>query len=140
MLYARATGRTRSLTPGYDSSVEAFSWAPDSGTLYFDAEEKGAKPLWSVTVAGNDVRKVVDKGVNGEVAASTDGKTLVFGRQTLSRPVEIYRANTDGGDVRPITHANDLLFAGISMSEPESVSYPGAGGTPIQMWIVKPSG
>src|SRR5690348_18186091 len=46
------------LTPDFDSWVEAFTWAPDSRTIYFEAEEKAVKPLWSVTIAGNDVRKV----------------------------------------------------------------------------------
>src|SRR5437667_1038434 len=68
MLYDRASGQTRSLTRDFDSWVEAFAWGPDSRRLYFEAEEKTAKPLWSVTIAGNDVRKVSDKAVNGEVA------------------------------------------------------------------------
>ena len=140
MLYDRATAKTRSLTPDFDSWVETFVWAPDSKTIYFDAEEKAAKPLWSVTIAGNDAHKVVDKAVNGEAALSPDGTTLVFARQTMSRPAEIYRATAGGGDLRPVTRANDPLFAGIDMSEPESVSYSGAGGAPIQMWIVKPPG
>jgi len=140
VLYDRSTWKSRDLTPDFDSWVEALCWAPDSRTLYFDAEEKGTKPLWSVTIAGNDVRKVVDKAVNGEEAISPDGKTLVFTRQTLSRPVEIMRASVGGGDLQPITGANDALFAGISMSEPQSVMYPAADGTPIQMWIVKPPG
>src|SRR6266545_3839193 len=101
MLYDRATGKTRSLTPDFDSWVEAICWAPDSKTLYFDAEERAAKPLWSVTIADSKVTKVVDKAVNGETAVSSDGKVLVFARQTLSRPVEIYRANAAGGDLQP---------------------------------------
>jgi dipeptidyl aminopeptidase/acylaminoacyl peptidase len=140
MLHERATRKTRSLTPNFDSWVEAFVWAPDSRTLYFDAEEKAAKPLWSVTIAGNDVAKVVEKSVNGEVAVSPDGKTLVFTRQSLSRPVEIGRANARGSDLQFITQANDALFAELNLSEPESVSYAGANGAPIQMWIVKPPG
>jgi dipeptidyl aminopeptidase/acylaminoacyl peptidase len=140
MLYDRASGKTRSLTPDFDSWVETFAWAPDSRTLYFDAEEKATKPLWSVTITGDDVHKVVDKAVNGEAKVSPDGKTVVFARQTLSRPVEIYRANAGGGDLQQITHANDALFAGITMSEPESVSFAGAGGAQVQMWIVKPPG
>ena len=140
MLHERATRKTRSLTPNFDSWVEAFVWAPDSRTLYFDAEEKAAKPLWSVTIAGNDVAKIVEKSVNGEVAVSPDGKTLVFARQSLSRPVEIGRANARGSDLQFITQANDALFAELNLSEPESVSYAGANGAPIQMWIVKPPG
>lgn len=140
MLYDRATGQTRSLTPDFDSWVEAFVWGPDSRTLYFEAEERASKPLWSVTIADSKVTKVVDKAVNGETAVSPDGKILVFARQTLSRPVEIYRASAAGGDLRPITHVNDALFAGISLSEPEPVYYAAKGGTQIQMWIVKPPG
>ena len=140
MLYDRANGKTRRLTPDFDSWVEAFTWAPDSRTIYFEAEEKAVKPLWSVTIAGNDVRKVVDKADNGETAVSPDGSTLVFTRQTMSRPAEIYGANPGGGGLRPITRANDALFAGISMAEPEPVSYAEAGGAQIQMWIVKPPG
>ena len=140
MLYDRANGKTLRLTPDFDSWVEAFTWAPDSRTIYFEAEEKATKPLWSVTIAGNDVRRVVDKADNGETVVSPDGNTLVFTRQTLSRPAEIYGANPDGGGLQPITRANDALFAGISMAEPEPVSYTGAGGAQIQMWIVKPPG
>src|SRR6266536_948904 len=76
MLYDRASGKTRSLTPGFDSSVEAFSWGPDSRTLYFEAEEKATKPLWSVAIDGKDVRKIVDKGANGDLAVAPDGRTL----------------------------------------------------------------
>jgi dipeptidyl aminopeptidase/acylaminoacyl peptidase len=138
MLYDRANGKTRSLTPDFDSWVEAFIWASDSRTIYFEAEEKAAKPLWSVAIDGKAVRKVVDKAVNGEISLSPDGKTVAFVRQTLSRPAEILRATIGGGEIQPITHANDALFSGISMTEPESVSFPGAGGASIQMWIVKP--
>lgn len=140
MLYDRATGQTRSLTAALDSSVEAFSWAPDSATLFFEAEEKAAKPLWQVSVAGGDVRKVVDRGDNADVAVAPDQKTLVFTRQTLSRPAEVFRSGPDGSGLRAITRANDEWLAGTMMSEPESVGYAGAGGARIQMWIVKPPG
>ncbi len=140
MLIERATGKTRSLTPDFDSSVEAFSWGPDSRTIYFEGEEKAAKPLWSVTIEGKNVRKVLGQAVNAEVAVSPDGRTLVFAQQTLSRPTEIFRAGAGGGEPQPVTHANDALFAGISMSQPESVSFAGAAGAQVQMWIVKPPG
>ena len=140
ILCDRVAGQPRSLTADFDSSVEAFIWGPDSKTIYFEAEEKAAKPLWSVTIAGSDSRKVVEQAVNGDVTISPDGRALVFARQTLSRPAEIFRASPEGGGVQPVTHANDALFAGISMSEPESVSYSGEAGAQIQMWIVKPPG
>jgi len=138
MLYDRATGNTRSLTDALDSWVEAFTWAGDSRRLYFEAEEKANKPLWSVSVKGNDLRKIVDDAANGEVAVSQSGKMLIFTHQSLSRPAEIYSVSSDGKNISQLTHLNDALFSQISFSEPEVAWFTGAGGAKVQMWIVKP--
>lgn len=138
MLYNRETGTTRSLTENFDSWVEAFVWSNDSKTLYFEAEERGIGPIWTVSIKGNDVKKVVDNAANTAVNVSADGKLMVFSRQTLSRPVEIYKAGSDGKGLRQLTHVNDELFSNIIFTEPEYVWYKGAEGSKIQMWIVKP--
>src|SRR5205085_11466197 len=39
---------------------------------------------------------------------------------------------------RNISQANSQLLSGLEMQRPESVSVPGAGSTPMQMWILKP--
>jgi dipeptidyl aminopeptidase/acylaminoacyl peptidase len=140
MLYDRGTGQSRSLTAGLDSWVEAFVWAPDSRTLYFEAEEKGTRPLWTVTVGGEAPRKIVEQAANGECVVAPDGATIVFARSTLSRPAELFCVNTTSGDLRSLTRANDAWLAGAAMTEPESVWYDGAGGARVQMWIVKPPG
>lgn len=138
MLYDRATEKTRSLTDALDSWVEAFTWAGDSRMLYFEAEEKANKPLWSVSIKGNDLRKVVDDAANEEVDVSQNGKMLIFTHQSLSRPAEIYSVASDGKNMRQITHLNDELFSQISFSVPEVVWFTGAGGAKVHMWIVKP--
>ncbi len=138
MLYDRTTGATRSLTDNFDSNVEAMVWSANSKTLYFDAEEKATKPLWSVTLKGGDVRKLVEGGVNGDVNISTDGSMLVFSRSYSTRSAEVYTSSADGKTARRLTKTNDKLFSGLALNEPESVTVPGAGGTPVQMWIIKP--
>jgi dipeptidyl aminopeptidase/acylaminoacyl peptidase len=145
MLYDRAAGRARSLTPDFDSSIEAFVWAPDSTALIFEALEKGQEPVWSISIQGGAVKKVFDKAVNKEVALSASGEWLAFAHQTLSRPVEICKVSLGASTaprpseaLMPLTHANDELFARITMNEPEPVWFEGAGGAKVQMWIVKP--
>jgi len=140
MLYERATGRTRSLTEALDTSVDSFVWSSDSRKLYLEADEKAAKPIWMVAVSGGSVTKVVEGAVNGEVSISRGDQVLAFARQTLSRPAEVYASSSDGRDMRVVTHMNDELFAGLDVSRPESVSYAGAEGTPVQMWILRPAG
>jgi len=139
-LYERATGRTRSLTEQLDSSVESFVWSGDSRTVYLEAEEKGAKPIWSVSVSGGAVKKLVEGAVNGELSVSRDGQVLAFTRQSLSRPNEVYTSDGEGREMRAISRVNDELFAQLDFTKPESVSFTGAQGTPVQMWILKPPG
>lgn len=138
MLYDRKKGTTRSLTESFDSNVEAMVWADDSRTLYFDAEEKANKPLWSVTIKGDDVRKVVDNAVNGNVNVSSDGRMLVFSHAEFTHPPEVFTASTNGKNFRQLTHVNDDLLSNISFTQPESVWYTGAADTKVQMWIIKP--
>jgi len=138
MLYDRTTRATRSLTENFDSWVEAFAWASDSRTLFFEAQEKGSSPLWSVTIVGNDVQKVWEHGTNGDINVSPDRRFLVFSHQTMSRPVDIFAVDTDGRNPRQLTALNNFLLAGIEFTEPEYVWYIGSGGQHVQMWIVKP--
>lgn len=138
MLLDRATGATRSLTENFDSNIDAMVWSGNSRMLYFDAEEKGSKPLWSVSLKGGDVTKIVDRGVNGDVSASASGSLLVFTRAFLTRAPEVYTAAADGKRQTQLTKTNDQLFSQIALREPENVWVTGAGGTPVQMWIITP--
>ena len=41
---------------------------------------------------------------------------------------------------RNLSKANTKLLAELDLPRPESVTVKGAGGTPVQMWILKPPG
>lgn len=137
MLYDRTAGTTKSLTPKFDTNVDAFTWSADNKTLYTSAEEKANTPLWSIGIDGT-VKKIYDNANNSDVNISSDGKTIVFAHQTMSRPVEIWSANSSGTNAKALTRVNDLLFTHVEFSEPEYVWFDGANGTKVQMWIVKP--
>ncbi len=138
MLYNRSTGAVRSLTSGFDEGIETFVWAPGSKSIYFEAEEKGSKPLWVIELNGDKIRKVVEKGTNGDISVSEDGKTLAFARQSLRNPIEVYAAASSGKNLRALTHVNDELFSHILLNEPESVWFTGANDAKVQMWVIKP--
>lgn len=137
MLFDRATGTTKSLTPNFDTNVDAFVWADDNKTLYTNAEEKANVPLWSIGIDGT-VKKVYDNANNSDVSITPDGKTIVFAHQTMSRPVEIWTATSAGKNAKALTDVNGELFKHIELSEPEYVWFDGADGAKVQMWIVKP--
>jgi dipeptidyl aminopeptidase/acylaminoacyl peptidase len=138
MLFDRKSGTAKSLTTSFDSNVEVMLWSDDSKKLYFEAEEKGNKPLWIVKSNGNDVKKIVDNAVNGDLSVSSNGKMLVFSHQSFTRPIEIYTSSADGKNLKQLTHVNDELFSQLMFTEPEYTWFTGANDVKVQMWIAKP--
>ena len=138
MLYDRSKGSVRSLTKTFDASVHSPVWSPDSRKLYFEAEDSARKPVFVVSLKGDDVRKLFDKNANADLRPSADGKRLIFTHSSLTQPVEIYSLGADGKDLKRVTQLNDDLFSQIDIPVPESIWYEGAGGTKVQAWIFKP--
>ncbi len=136
----RASGEQRSLTGKWDQSVSHFSWGADGKTIFIEAQEKGGTPVWSIGIGGGEPKRVVTGAVNGDVSVSADGKWIAFARQSLTQPAEVARWRIGDAAPQVLTHTNDALLASITRNAPESVTVSGAGGTPVQMFILKPPG
>jgi dipeptidyl aminopeptidase/acylaminoacyl peptidase len=134
---ADAKTAPRSLTADFDAAAENFIWAPDSATIYFTAERQGAKPIMAVSVKEGKVRKLVDGHTHGDLSISRDGKTLAFSRAAMHQPAEVFAGPPDGPACN-LSQANSKILAELDLPRPESVTVTGAGGTPMQMWILKP--
>jgi dipeptidyl aminopeptidase/acylaminoacyl peptidase len=139
MLYDRKTNRARSITETLDSWVDEFTFTTDSQTIYLTAEERGREPIYSVSVNGGPLKKVVAEGANGEVHLTADGRTMVFSRSSMTRPSEIYRANSDGSGVTPLTTTNEQFISSFNLKPAEEVTWTGAMGAKVAGWIVKPA-
>ena len=140
MLYDRATGAVRSLTSTFDGSVRTPVWSPDSKRLYFEAEDRGHEPIFSVTLTGQDAVRVIGGATCHDIRVAPDGKRVYYTRCSFEGPVEIAAVDNDGTHAGAVTHMNDSLFATINIPPAESVWYEGAGGTKIQAWIFTPPG
>ncbi len=140
MLFDRTSRTTRSLTQDFDASVGTPAWASDSRRLFFHAEEKARMPVFSVSVSGNDVKKVFDKSVNRTIIVSPDGKTLVFTHTSLAMPVEIFKTDIRGNNFTRVTNINGSLLDSLEMASPQYVWFDGADGAKIQSWLLTPPG
>ncbi|MBL9187588.1 MAG: S9 family peptidase [Opitutaceae bacterium] len=136
----RATGQARALTPTWDRSVDSFTWSPDSQTIYLEAQDRGTRPIWRVAVTGGTPSPVVTGGVNGEASIARDGQWLTFTRASLTQPPEVARWRVGEAAPTPLTKTNADAVAALTLPRPETVTVAGAGGTPVQMWILKPPG
>jgi len=140
LLYERASGQRKELTPGFDNNVIDYFWAPDSQSIYFTAWVGGYSPIFQVGVGDGAVRAVVEKSTTAGATLTPDGVTLVFARQSFNRPAEIFRANARTGEMSQVSAVNDAALSALEMNAGESFTVAGAGGTTVQSWVVKPPG
>src|SRR5262249_3702083 len=117
----------------------------DGKTIYLTAEEKARTPVWAADVATGEGSKVLEGHTNGSLSLSKDGRTLAFTRMALTFPHEVYvptldEATKKAPDGRNLSKANSRLLGTLDLPEPESVTVKGAGGAPMQMWLIKPPG
>jgi dipeptidyl aminopeptidase/acylaminoacyl peptidase len=158
MLYDRKTGEKKNLTEDFDQWVGDFVWSRDSKSLYFSSDHKGHSLIYAVDAASPETsRRTLIGGYNDDLALSSDDKTLLFTRMSISAPTEIYAGDPAGpgcpartGDVDagkescslnkafPLTHFNDSLLAQIDMSGIESFFFKAAHGDKVEGFLVRP--
>ena len=138
ILYERATGKLRRLSDKVDISFDELAWSPDSQTLFLTGDHRGQVPVFTLTLASNDVRMLVEQGQNGNLSVAPDGKTLYFTQSTLTRPNEIFSVATTGGTPKQITRVNEAFLAEIAFGKVEETWFTGADETRIHAFIVKP--
>jgi dipeptidyl aminopeptidase/acylaminoacyl peptidase len=138
MLYERATGRRAALAPGWDASVLAFVWAPDSRSLLAEVEERGQRVIEAVAVPTGRVTRVVSGGSNTSVQVSPRGDFAVFIRQSAASPAELYRSDATGRALRPLTRLNAAVTGQLALTPLEPFAFAGAGGDSVFGWLMRP--
>src|SRR5262249_25456597 len=131
-------------------SVDEFAWATvysrdSAGTGFlFGADDKGTRPLFAVAPNGAVfVASLSTTRTHGALSVSRDGKRYAFTLAKLTAPPEVYVdgvAEAKGKGATPVSRANHQLLSQLDLPRPESVTVEGAGGTPMQMWVLKPPG
>jgi dipeptidyl aminopeptidase/acylaminoacyl peptidase len=134
-VYDRATGAKRTVFETPDLSVSDFTVSPDGNTIVFTATSKGADNLYRVPVAGGAPQLVAPGGSISGAQVGPD--FVVFSKTTLTSPAELFRMGRTGGE-QALTRENESWLKDIEFQKPESLTVAGAGGTPIQYWLIKP--
>lgn len=123
---------------GIDLSPSQFFWSDDSNEVYFVAQDRGMTSLFAYDIAGDEVREIHRGGTNtGAVFA---GDQLIFVHRSFTRAPELFAIQTDGRNLSQITTFNDELMSRKELGRVENVTYEGANGAEIQMFVVYPPG
>ncbi|MCB0833360.1 MAG: S9 family peptidase [Bacteroidetes bacterium] len=136
MLYELSTGKTVNLTEKFDRSVGGVNWSPDSKVIYLDVEDQGYHVIYDMPVTGGTPRKLTDKTY--DVILGVSDNSMVTRRTSFSMPPEIFVLNRDGSGARNLSNQNTAKLALLDLPAAEEFWFPGAGGTKVHGFLVKP--
>ncbi len=137
-LYPVASRKPRVLTEAWDRSASSLAWSPDGKTIYTSTDDVGHHAIYAVDAATGVPKVLVAKGTN--TSPRPAGKRLVFVRDTLRQPAELFSTALDGSDLRAITHLNDARVKQITWGEYEQFSFKGGRGDTVHGFVMKPAG
>ena len=163
MRYDRRTGEKKDLTENFDHWVGSFVWMPDCKAIAFSADHKAHALIYLVQTQPADKtgtrfsKRALVAGYNDDLAVTSDGKTLLFSRMSITAPNEVYASDAAGdgcpamtGDVdrgkencslnpdRAVTRLNEPLLSQVSMSKFDSFWFTGAHGDKVEGLLLKP--
>jgi dipeptidyl aminopeptidase/acylaminoacyl peptidase len=140
VLHDRRDNSQRVLTEEFDRSVSGLTWAPDSRTIYTDVDDAGHNRIYAIDARNGATRAITREHSFGNLALSGDGRVLVALRQSFVEPPTLVRVDPRRGEVTKLSGFNDAILSQVDFGRYESVTYEGANGAPIQMWVVYPPG
>jgi len=138
MLFDSKKGTTRSLTPDADFSVGDIFWDPEDIQIYFTYQDRAWNGLAVTGLEPGGVLYLAKEHMIGSPQLTPDGETMVFMRQAIDSPPEVFVLDIGSLDVSQLTHTNDALLETLEMGPLEDFSFQGAQGESIHGLLVKP--
>ncbi len=143
MLHARREGSTRELFADWDRSAGGLVWARDSRRLFGAIDDAGTVRVYELPIEGKSSegapRKVTTDASFGGLAVADNGSVVGL-RESFIEPPTLVRIDADTGAATKLSTINDALLAATDFGTYASVTYKGADGKDIQMWVNYPPG
>ncbi len=131
-----ASGKTREIAAGWDSSVDGITLSADGSTLYTTAQDTGEHPLFAVDIASGEVKKVVGEGSIS--AFDIAGDTLAFTRNSLQSGDQLFTSTVTGEPLRAITPSAGEMLPEVTFGAFEQFNFKGWNNETVHGYVVKP--
>ena len=135
MAWDRAAQRSTGWIEDWDLSPTSWTFAPD-GTLALVAEQDARSSLFAWKGSGEPRRLVRGGHVSG-VRSARDGR-LFYAWNALSQPAEIQACDLAGRGVVTLTAFTAAALSKGSLGEVREVTFEGAYGEKVQMFVILP--
>ncbi len=136
------TGLTTPVTQDWDRSAGSLAWTPDSRWLVVTAQDVLDTPAFRVDPRSGAVEKLdLMAGNEAHIAnvVPLHGGDLIFTRDSLGNPSELYRAG-DWGQAEPLTDVATTRMGKMASIVTRRFSFAGANGDTVWGQITKLDG
>lgn len=138
MLYDRGSGVTRNLTEDWDRSASYFVWLPDSRGLVGAIDDAATQRVYRFDIRGSAPKAITTSPSFSGLAIGRSAAVAI--RQSFIEPPTLVRLDLRTGEATKLSTFNDAALAEVEWGRVESVTYKGARGKDIQMWVIYPPG
>lgn len=138
MLYDRKTKHITNLTEKLDASVAEIIWSLESSDIYITFGEKGRTVLARVSIADQVVERILNNHTISSLQLFPSGKRLVFLKQGIHAPSELYVFDVASKSLDPLTRINGPLLEELAMNPAEEFWFEGAEGDKVHGYLLKP--
>ncbi len=134
------SGEILELCPDFDRGVMSPKWSDCGQWLVFHAEDHAQVRIWRVAATGGRPEPLTQGATDRGPALSADGGSVLFERQTLQGPPQLWCTPFEGGEALQLTHFNDVQLSHSELSRTEDFYYEGADGLRCHGIILMPPG
>jgi dipeptidyl aminopeptidase/acylaminoacyl peptidase len=132
------SGEPRDLLAGLDRFPAELAWAPDSGSIFFNADDQGRCPVFRADVTSAEISRITtDDGAYSSLCPAPDGAALYAVRSAVDEPPTPVRIDLSAPGGKP----DRLPAPGSPLELPgrlEEVAAEADDGTRIRGWLAVP--
>ncbi len=132
-------GRTRELHADWDRSMSGLVWTPESDGFFGAIDDAGTRRVYFIPLRDAAPERITGE-TNFDGLSISDNGRLVARNQSFVYPPRVVSIGTDSRAVQRLDDFNDAILEDVDMGTYESVTYKGADGAEIQMWVNYPPG
>ncbi|PKM17135.1 MAG: S9 family peptidase [Gammaproteobacteria bacterium HGW-Gammaproteobacteria-15] len=138
-IYDLANKTSRELAGNWDRSVSNFVWTADSRGFYSSIDDAATQRLYHIDAKSGKTRAITQATSFGQPVLA-GGNTLVTTNDSFMYPARLVTVDARNGKTTRLDSFNDDILSNTELGSYESVTYKGAEGKDIQMWVHYPAG
>ncbi len=131
------SGKSQRLTDKWDRSFSSLAFSKNDQSLYLTGNNLGTKALWKLDVATGKYHPFNNDGYISNISIGSN--QLIFKKDSLKNPGQLFSADLDGSNQKQITFINQKKLEQIAFGDYQQFSFKGWNNETVMGYVVKPA-